>query len=250
MSTEREKKDSLIALTLTAVIMVLIALFLLGARLTFYPPLTSDRTPAEMMLIEEEEEELFVEPELLELGEEKAVTHDAPAPSFKGQPAPAPEDHTELVVKDENPKPAPPVEKPITQKKESPVKATTPTATDKEKAKVTSSVAKGFAPRNGTETGKNSNSGAGGEGVGIQGSVRGRTFNGCPKPDVTLRHKTVVKVEVVVNEEGKVISASATGSADASIRRACEQAARQATWSAKKGAGDTHGSITFTITPR
>lgn len=249
MSTKREKKDRLLAIGLTLLIVVLIALFLLGGRLTFSPPLTADSAPAEMMM-PEEEEELFVEPELLDLGEEKAVANDAPASSFKGQPEPAPEDHTELIVKDENPKPAPPVEKPITQKKESPVKATTPTATDKEKAKVTSSVAKGFAPRNGTETGKNSNSGAGGDGVGIQGSVRGRTFNGCPKPNVSLRHKTVVKVEVVVNEEGKVISASATGSADASIRRACEQAARQATWSAKKGAGDTHGSITFTITPR
>ncbi len=249
MSTEREKKDRWIAIGLTLVIVVIIALFLVGGRLTFYPPLTADSTPAEMM-VPEEEEEMFVEPELLDLGEEKAVTNDAPAPSFKGQPEPAPEDHTELIVKGENPKPAPPVEKPITQKKESPVKATTPTVTDKEKAKVTSSVAKGFAPRNGTETGKNSNSGAGGDGVGIQGSIRGRTFNGCPKPNVSLRHKTVVKVEVVVDEDGKVISASATGTADASIRRACEQAARQATWSAKKGAGDTHGSITFTITPR
>ena len=92
--------------------------------------------------------------------------------------------------------------------------------------------------------------GAGGTGVGISGSARGRTFLGCPKPDVALRHKAVVKVNVVIDASGKVVSASASGSADASIRRKCEQAARGARWTEKKGVSETRGTITFTITPR
>ncbi|MDE6423412.1 MAG: hypothetical protein K2K95_08340, partial [Muribaculaceae bacterium] len=64
------------------------------------------------------------------------------------------------------------------------------------------------------------------------------------------RHKTIVTVNVVIDAAGKVIAASSTGSDDANIRRKCEAAAKQARWSAKKGASTTRGSITFTITPK
>ena len=144
-----------------------------------------------------------------------------------------------------------PVQKEITQKKESPVQKEEPSITDKERQKATSSVANKFAPKNGqTEGSDKGTSGAGGDGVGVSGNAHGRTFISCPKPDVALRHKTIVTVNVVIDAEGKVIEASATGSADATIRRKCESAARQARWSAKKGASTTRGSITFTITPR
>lgn len=86
--------------------------------------------------------------------------------------------------------------------------------------------------------------------MGITGNASGRTFKGCPKPDVTLRNKTTVTVSVVIDADGNVTSAKASGGSSAAIRRACEQAARGAKWSAKKGAGETRGSITFTITPR
>lgn len=247
--TSREKKDSAIAAAVTFLVAMLILVVLFVGALRYDRSLLAEASTPEPL--EEEEEELFIDPELLELGEENAVAVDQPAPAFKGEPEPAEEDQPEVVVPGPNPKPAPPVEKPITQKKESPVKATTPSATDKEKKKATSSVAKGFSGRNGVPDGKSGESvGAGGTGVGIAGSARGRTFISCPKPDVALRHKTVVVVNITVDAAGNVTSASATGSASADIRRKCEQAARKARWTEKKGAGETRGTLTFTITPK
>jgi hypothetical protein len=246
--TSREKKDKAWAVLVTLGVSLLILLILIYGALTFNPELTRTDPTAQL---QEEEEEFFIEPELLELGEDEAVSQDAPAPAVKGEPEPAEEENPIVVVPDKNPKPAPQIEKPITQKKESSVKATTPPKTDKERKKATSAVAKGFSGRNGVADGKNADrSGSGGAGVGISGNARGRTFISCPKPDVALRHKTVVVVNIVVNAAGNVISAHASGSADAGIRRKCEQAAMRARWSEKKGAGETRGTLTFTITPR
>lgn len=245
--TSREKKDSALAAAVTFAVALLILLLLFAVTMRYDRALLAASSVPEP----EAEEELFIDPELMELGEDNAVKVDAPAPAFKGEPEPAEEDNAEVVEPGPAPKAAPPVPKPVTQKKESPVKATTPSAADKERQKATSSVAKGFSGRNGVEDGKASESvGAGGAGVGIKGNARGRTFISCPKPDVTLRHKTVVVVNIVVDAAGRVTQASATGSASAAIRRKCEQAARQARWTEKKGAGETRGTLTFTITPK
>lgn len=248
--TTREKKDSVIAAAITFLVALLILLVLFIGGMRYDRALLAESSIPEQ-IPEEEEEELFIDPELLDLGEENAISNDAPAPAFKGEPELAEEDKAEVVEPGENKKPAPPLPKHVTQKKESPVKATEPSATDKERSKATSSVAKGFSGRNGVTDGQSSQSvGSGGTGLGVQGNARGRTFIDCPKPDVTLRHKTVVTVNIVVDAAGKVISASAAGSASADIRRKCEQAARQARWTEKKGAGETRGTITFTITPK
>lgn len=246
MTTEQKDRTIAAAITFAAVLLILLFLFI-GGFTYDRSGLASQSVPE----IEPLEDEMFLEPEILkDLGEENAVNRDEPAPAFKGEPEPAETDNTKLVVPGDNPKPAPPEEKKITSKKESPVKATEPSATKEEKQKITSSVAKGFSGKNGAVEGKSGTSGAGGIGLGIQGNANGRTFKGCPKPDVELRHKTTVKVAVVIDAEGRVTSAKASGGASASIRRACEQAARGARWSAKKGAGETRGTITFTITPR
>ena len=244
----KQKKDSYIAAGVTTVVMLLILLFLYFGGYSFDRQLLAESSTPE---IAPEEEEIFLEPEILrDLGEENATHNDAPAPAFQGEPEPSETDNTKLVVPGENPKPAPPIEKKVTTKKESPVKATEPSVTKEEKQKVTSSVAKGFSGRNGTPEGNSGTDGAGGTGMGIRGSANGRTFRGCPSPDVSLRHKTTVKVAVVIDADGNVTSATASGGSSAQIRRACEQAARGAKWSAKKGAGETRGTITFTITPR
>lgn len=244
----QEQKDKSIAAAITFVVMLLIILSLFFGKVSFDREQLAEASTPEISM---EEEELFLEPEILKpLGEEDAVVNDAPAKAFKGEPEPAETDNTKLVVKGENPKPAPPVEKHVTTPKESPVQATEPTISKEEKQKVTSTVANAFSGRNGATEGTNGNNGAGGTGMGISGNASGRTFLGCPKPDVTLRNKTTVTVSVVIDAEGKVISANASGGASAAIRRACEQAARGAKWSAKKGAGESRGTITFTITPR
>lgn len=244
----QKQKDKSIAAAITFVVMLVIILLLFTCGLTYDRALLAQSSTPEIL---PEEEELFLEPEIIKpLGEENAVHRDAPAKAFKGEPEPAETDQTKLVVKGQNPKPAPPVEKLVSTPKESPVKTTEPTITKEEKQKVTSTVAGAFSGRNGAAEGSSGTAGAGGSGLGISGSASGRTFLGCPKPDVALRNKTTVTVSVVIDADGKVISAKASGGASASIRRACEQAARGAKWSAKKGAGESRGTITFTITPR
>lgn len=244
----KKNKDRIIAAVLTFGVTLLLLLLLFYGSVSFERQEMAKASTPELM---EPEEDLFIEPELVELGEENAVNHDKPAPAVKGEPDPAPEDHAEIIEPGPKPEPAPPKPKLNTQKKESTVKATEPSQTEKEKQKATSTVANKFSKNNGAVEGTDKGtSGAGGTGVGVSGNAHGRTFISCPKPDVALRHKTVVKVNVVIDAEGKVIEASASGSADISIRRKCEAAAKKAKWSAKKGATSTRGSITFTITPR
>ncbi len=241
-------KDRAIAAALTFIVALAILLVLFFGGISWDRELLAESSTPELM-----EEEVFIEPELVELGEETSVqTNSKPAPTLKGEPEPAPVDHAEIVEPGPKPKPVEkPVVKELTQKKESVVKKEEPSQTDKEKQKATSSVANKFSSKNGSTEGTDKGtSGAGGTGVGVSGNAHGRSFLGCPKPDVALRHKTVVTVNVVIDAEGKVTEASATGSADASIRRKCEAAARQARWSAKKGATSTRGSITFTIIPK
>ncbi len=198
-----------------------------------------------------QEEEIFLEPELLktEGGEEEAVHSDEPSAPTAGEPEKAEVENPKVADIQPEPTPAPPKEVKVTQKKPSPVQEPKPKG-EEEKKKATSAVAGKFNQNNGMAEGKFDSAGSTGTSVGVAGQMNGRTFLGCPKPDVTLSHKTVVKVSITVDAEGKVTSASAQGGASASIRRACEQAARQAKWSAKPGAVSTRGSITFTITPR
>lgn len=248
---KRFNKDSAIAAAVTFIVALALLLFLYFGGMRFDRALLAASSQPEVM---DPEEELFIEPEILnDLGEENATQNDEPAPSAAGEPEKAEEDNSKQSVLGKNPRPAPQAEKPVVQKKESPVKATEPPANSEEKKKATSKLANKFAPKNGTESGKTGGSGAGGAGIGISGSVTGRTFKGCPKPDVELQNKVVVEVKVVIDSEGRVTSATArskSGKASATILRACEQSARKARWSEDKDTPSARGSLTFTITPR
>lgn len=196
------------------------------------------------------EEDLFLEPELIDLGEEEASADDQAAPAVSGEPEKAEAAEPQTVVKGESAKPAPAVEKPLTQKAESPVKVTEPQKTDREEKKAANPAAGKFSGKSGSADGTSAGNASGGEGLGITGSARGRRFISCDPPKTTLRFKTVITVDVVVDAEGRVTSATARSGGDAAIRRECERAARTARWSPKQGAGETRGTITFTITPR
>lgn len=240
---------------MTFVVALLLLLLLYFGGMNLDKALLSQNSTPEISLLDEpeEEEEEFIEPELLtELGDQETEEAVSAAPQLKGEPEKAPEENTQLVVPDKNPKPAPPIEKPITQKKESPVKSTTPSATDQERQKVTSSMANKFSGRNGSESGKANGSGSGGTGVGKSGNVSGRQFLGCPSPSVALRNKVTVVISITVDAEGNVTYAKARpgSGAEASVVAACERCARQAKWNKKEGAPDAKGSITFTITPK
>ena len=241
-------KDRVIAAAVTFAAAILILLFLFLGGMSVERRELAQASVPELM---PEEEETFLEPEILQdLGEPDATANDAPAPVEQGEPRQTPVENNKIVVPGDNPKPAPQVEKKVTQKKESPVKATDPPANKEKPSEISSSMANKFSGKNGAQSGSKGSAGSGGTGVGINGNANGRSLLGCPKPDVELRHKTTVRVSVVIDADGNVISANASGGADASIRRACERAAKGARWSAKKGAGETRGSITFTITPR
>lgn len=247
MMTPGEKKASAIAAAITFAVVALLLLVLFTCSIGW------DRVALSAASVPEPtaDEELFIDPELIDLGEMSTPEIDEATPAEIGEPVKADVDVRQPVERGENPDPAPPVEKKITQKKESPVKATEPQQTKEERRKASSTVADKFSGKSGVTDGKfASSAGAGSTGVGVTGKARGRSFLGCPKPVVELTNKVTVVVDIVVNEEGGVISASARGSASASIRRKCEQAARQARWSKKRGAGDTPGTITFVITPR
>lgn len=246
MKKQGHIKEKGLAALLTFLLALALLLFLFFAGLSYdREQLALDSTPEIM-----DDEPVYIEPELMNLGEPDAVTNDMPAPAVEGERNFAPEENpvteTNSEIKSEVPKPAP-----ITGQKPSEMKVAPPTSTDKEKKEASSAVAAGFSQSSGSREGDNSgNAGAGGSGTGIKGEAVGRTFISCPTPDVSLRHKTIVKVNVVIDAEGNVTEAHASGSAVASIRQKCEAAAKRAKWSAKKGAGSTRGSITFTIIPR
>lgn len=241
-----EKKNARIAAGVTFGVALLILLWLFFGGLKWDRDALAQSSTPEIM----DDEPLFIDPELLDLGEENATENDMPAPSPQGEPEPSPEDDPEIIEPGKAEK-GPQTPKLNTSTKESDVKAQEPPATEKEKKAATSAVASKFSPKNGaSEATSTDSSGAGGSGTGITGKASGRSFISCPKPDVALRNKTVVTVNVVIDAEGKVTEAKASGSADASIRKKCEAAAMQARWSAKKGVNSTRGTITFTITPR
>ncbi|MDE6290797.1 MAG: hypothetical protein K2M16_04630 [Muribaculaceae bacterium] len=245
----QERRDALIAAFLTFLAVGLILVWLLVATLRY-----DERLAAHSENPQLEEEEIFLDPELLleqnkSIGEPDAVANDAPAAEVKGTPVPALVEQTHTVVSGENTVPSP-EQTLVTSTQESAVQ-TAPSDKKKEEEKVAASMAGKFNSKPGSVAGKfDSTGGSDGAASGVTGKMSGRQFLGCPLPDVALEHKTTVTVSITVDAEGKVMTATASGAATREIRRKCEQAAMQARWSAKKGATSTRGSITFTIIPK
>lgn len=241
------KYDRWIAAAVTMVVTLLLLLLLFLGGLKYDPSLVARSSIPEII----PETETFLEPEILrDLGEEDAVTQNEPAPAEKGVPDEGPQENLRSALQAENPKPKekPDVAPEARAEKPQPVKAKEPEASAEERQRVTSAMSK-FGPKNGTPEGSVGTNGAGGQGTGVSGVASGRTFKGCPKPSVSLRNHVRVVVDVVIDAAGKVVQANARAGASAEIRRACEQAARGARWSAKEGAPETKGTITFNIYP-
>lgn len=243
-----ERKGQLIAAGTTLVVAALIIVWLLFSALRFDEKLASADNP------QLEEEELFLDPELLlethkSVGEPDANLKDSPAPDVKGQPKPAPQEQPQTVNAGRNALPSPePKLNAVPQ--ESSVQ-TAESNRREEEEKVATSMAGKFSSKSGSVAGKFDSAGqSAGSGLGVSGKMPGRQFLGCPAPDVTLSHKTTVTVSITVDEDGRVMTATASGATTREILKKCEQAARQAKWSPKKGAASTRGSITFTIIPK
>lgn len=237
------------AVTLVAALLLLLALFF-GGMGWDKSELASDSVP------EEPDEELFIEPEMLEVNagdpDEDSRTAVEPEPKPAGEPEKADEPKDELVPETESVKPSKSTEKLVTQKKPSPVKAQEPEKKkDKEPSRISSKMGGKFSSKNG-DGGKQGANGSGGAGEGVNGKLRGRSFISCSLPKVRLRSKLVVVVSVEVDDAGKVVSAaiSSSGGASAEIQNKCVASARTARWSAKEGAPLARGSLTFTLVPK
>lgn len=243
-----ERKDSVIAWIATFIIVALLLLWLMFTSLHYDARLAATSNP------ELEEEEIFLDPELLleqnkTVGNPESTEHDIPSPEVKGQPVPAPVEETHTVHAGENEKPSA-EQQLVTSTAESPVENVASNKT-KDEEKVASSMAGKFKTNPGSVAGKfDSASGSDGSGSGVAGRLSGRQFLGCPLPDVALTHKTTVIVSITVDAEGHVTSATASGAAPAAVRKKCEEAALKARWSAKEGAAPTRGTLTFTIIPK
>ena len=87
---KREDKDRAIAAGLTFFVALILLLVLFFGGISYDRQLLAESSTPELLPVEEE---LFIEPELVDLGEEASVNHNPkPAPPRKGAPAPAPED--------------------------------------------------------------------------------------------------------------------------------------------------------------
>ena len=78
----RTDKDRAIAAGLTFIVALIILLTLFFGGISWDRQALAESSTPELM----PPEELFIEPELVELGEEVAVNHDKPAPTLMGAP--------------------------------------------------------------------------------------------------------------------------------------------------------------------
>lgn len=244
---DKSNFDRMVAVGVTVLFALLLMLFLYFGEIGFS---REDMAAASTPEIAAEDDELFLEPELIDVGEPDPEVEEQAAPEALGEPEKAPETEVRIPeVKGDNPVKAAPKEKLVTQDKPSPVTATTPSG--KETKKVSDPLAGVFSPNNGKPTGKAESAGAGGTSVGTSGTANGWVFKGCPKPSVAVKNKVTVTVKVTVNEKGNVISAKASGGT-AEINAACEAAARQAKWNPTDPATaqKASGTITFTVVPK
>lgn len=248
----RDRKAAIIAACVTFgfALIILVLLFVLNIG-------DSRRVLAEVSTPEmQDDEEIFLEPDFIvedERGEEKAEDIDEAAPQPPGEPDPAQQEQPVKVVKNEKP----PKEEPVSNKAElvsskekSDVKTSTPKLSAEEEKRLASMSGKLKSDNNGARNGKESaNSGAGGDGISVQGSLNGRKMESCSSWKVRLTQKTTVKVSVTVNAEGNVTAATAISGGTPNLRAQCEKMARTSKWTKKAGAAPASGTITFTISP-
>lgn len=235
---------------LLAAIALVLMLMLCG--LTQDPDALAQATPA----APPDTDVQYIDPELLEPPAPDGTDPDSdvpeqPAQQPLGLEQQAPEVSKEKIVDGKNPQPAVSTEKLVTQKQPSPVKTTEPAPAKKPESNIASSMGSKFNGKNGSPTGSQGGYATGGKGTGVNGKLSGRKFLGCDMPQVRLRAKYTVVIRVEVNAQGKVISASVSsaGGAPRDVQDKCLAAARTARWSAKEGASNARGSLSFTLVP-
>ncbi len=241
--------------TLLIAALICLLLFIVDIATTTSAPQKESPKP-QLAALDEEEEEEFVEPIIEDPGTTDAIeepTEEASAAPL-GEPEKAPEPSTRVSTSGPKEKPNTSSEHLVSQKKESPVQTVTPSKKNTPDSKIASEVGGKFSAHNGTSTGSavgTSGSASEGAGVSTSGTMgNGRAMLSCPKPSLRLSKKTTVKIQVIVNSEGKTLSATcSTPGVENTLKQKLIAAAKQSTWTPLKGAPDASGTITFTIVP-
>jgi len=256
-TSEWLEPNRLIAAVATLIVALLLLLLLLLVHFHL-PQRDSDLPPSELTMsaIEPDDAEQFIEPLLLDnAGEQDATDNTDPAPVPDGVPDLAPKPNNKKVVNGENPTQNPSQERLVSSRNKSSRKTAEPDKKNEPDSRIADNMKGQFSPHNGRSGGSSTpsaQSGSGGKGTGVSGSMKGgRKLLSCPVPSVTLRQRVVIKVEVYVNAEGRVTEANViSGSSDPSLREKCRQASLKARWTPKSDAPRTRGVITWTLVPK
>lgn len=247
------RRSRLVAAVLTALIAALIVVVLCVSSMGWDSSRLAENAVADTAMTEEED--VFLEPELLETGDNSPVPADEAAPVPTGEPEQAETPVERPVAKADNPRHNAETERLVSSKAESPVKTVRPSARDEEEALVSSKMKNKFNAKNGRSDGRGTQAGSGGSGSGAAGRLRGRTFLGCPEPKVEVPRSVSIVVNVTVDAEGRVTAASfgsdsGPGAGNTRLREACVRQSRKARWSAKEGAPPARGTLTWHLLPR
>ncbi|MCM1320213.1 MAG: hypothetical protein NC217_07520 [Muribaculaceae bacterium] len=255
-----------IAMSVTVLTAILLLLLLFGVHIITPAPTADKAKSAQAMadpeLLEQTDEEMFIEPELVNIGDPDnldELADDALTP--QGEPLQAEVPNDRLVVNGPNPNDNPSPETLVaTAKPNAQAKTTPPSAKNKPNQQIAStepSVNVSF--NNGKNSGKGSTAQSG-SGNASSGQARGEATGGrkliAPFPTITgftISSTTTVTVTVQVKADGSVVPGSAKviglKSEYRDLRQKLIVASEKTRWTPKKGAATVQGTITWTLKP-
>lgn len=251
-----------IALSVTVLAAILLILLLLGVHLDFGNKADAPQKEAITMAMPEEidplDEEMFIEPELTNLGDpENTATDESEAPIPSGTPDISDVPNDKLVVNGPNPNPNKESEHLATTTKPSDVKTTAPSPKDIEDQRIKDDMSNKFKAQNGKSDGKETTaaSGKGGNGEGhakgeISGGRKLENDPGLTDFDIGGNNIKIVKVTVDVRADGKVVSGTAkcvTSVNDATLEKKVKKASEKTQWTPKPDAPTVLATITWTL---
>lgn len=206
-----------------------------------------------------DEEEVYIQPEMLvprpadeaEQESDKAVETEAEALGLPEKVESEPV-RTRQSVHSEQTRSTRSNENLTTQSRPSPVK-TEPAKPNlrPDETRLSDRMGAQFNAQNGIQGGQHGAAGRGGNGTSVSSQgLKGRTFHGyAGKVRSDKPFKANIKVRVTVSADGKVKNAwlLSGGGAPVGIAQQCVEWAKKCSWSAKPGAADAQGVITYNV---
>lgn len=248
MNFEIEKKDKLIAVIATFIVAIVILIVL------FFSYIGEDIQEFIAQNDIQQEEEIFLDADLLNLGEIIEHQDNSPAPKLQGEPQKSETSNEELVEPGINDNSNLEVLQ-VTQQSENDLQTVVPQKTEQQESQINSVMRNRFNSSSGNTNETANTNGSGGNGIGATGNLKGRTFLGCSSPIISISKEVTIIVRISVNENGVVTDASfmsdsGPGAGNRQLRNACVKASRNAKWSAKKGVASQTGTITWHLKPK